>query len=327
MMRDFAAMAPEEARKKYSLRDDTRDWKIADAQADLKRTGCREDHVKPILYRPFDSRWIYYTEQSKGVLCMPRGKIMRQMLLMPNLGLVSVRQVAEGNFNHVFVADTIIGNRVTYSSAGTTYLFPLYVMQENGIKDYIPARTANFSDPFLAFLAERYCSRKTPEEVLGYIYAILHSMNYRRRYIDFLEVDFPRILFVDCEADFDVLGQLGSRLINLHMMRQVPSKKGCFFQNNPTLGSDIMVEKVRYDQHLRQIWINAECGFSGVAPADWRLRIGGYQVLKKYLQDRKGRCLSLDEITHLEKVIGVLAESAEISAEIDRLFMHVFPEG
>ena len=32
-----------------------------------------------------------------------------------------------------------------------------------------------------------------PEDVFHYIYAVLHSPEYRRRYADFLKSDFPRV--------------------------------------------------------------------------------------------------------------------------------------
>lgn len=40
-------------------------------------------------------------------------------------------------------------------------------------------------------------------------------------------------------------------------------------------------------------------------PEVWKFRIGGYQVLEKYLKDRKGRTLTLDEINNVENVANV----------------------
>ena len=38
---------------------------------------------------------------------------------------------------------------------------------------------------------------------MGYIYAVLHSPNYREKYLEFLKIDFPRIPFVDDEKTFE----------------------------------------------------------------------------------------------------------------------------
>ena len=74
---DFAARSTESARKFYGLSKDTRDWKVHLAQEDIRTETGR---VCPILYRPFDIRYTYYTGTSRGFLCMPRPKVMRHML-------------------------------------------------------------------------------------------------------------------------------------------------------------------------------------------------------------------------------------------------------
>ena len=53
----------------------------------------------------------------------------------------------------------------------------------------------NLSAEFRAFLDGRYEHHYTPEEILGYIYAILYTPTYRKRYAEFLRIDFPRIPF------------------------------------------------------------------------------------------------------------------------------------
>ena len=54
------------------------------------------------------------------------------------------------------------------------------------------------------------------------------------------------------------------------------------------------VEKVRYDEENRRVYFNKEQYFDGVSKAVWAYQIGGYQVMAKYLKDRKKRELSLD---------------------------------
>ena len=43
------------------------------------------------------------------------------------LGIITVRQVAEGSFNHVLASDAPIETRVTFSSRGAAFLFPLWL--------------------------------------------------------------------------------------------------------------------------------------------------------------------------------------------------------
>ncbi|MCY3936269.1 MAG: hypothetical protein OXG09_09845 [Chloroflexi bacterium] len=42
-------------------------------------------------------------------------------------GLITVRQVAEGIFNHCFVTNTLVESRITLSNKGIAYLFPLWL--------------------------------------------------------------------------------------------------------------------------------------------------------------------------------------------------------
>jgi len=57
--------------------------------------------------------------------------------------------------------------------------------------------------------------------------------------------------------------------------------------------------------------------FGGVPKAVWDFHVGGYRVCEKWLKDRKGRKLTLDDIEHYQKVVAALAETMAIVAEID----------
>jgi predicted helicase len=53
---------------------------------------------------------------------------MRHMLAGENLGLITVRQVAEGEtFDHVLASNCIVESRITLSNKGIGFLFPLYL--------------------------------------------------------------------------------------------------------------------------------------------------------------------------------------------------------
>jgi len=87
----FASLSTEKAREDYNLGSDSRDWKVTLAQSDLQRLGPSKQHIHPILYRPFDRRYIYYSERSRGFLCMPRHTVMQHFFgEAPNLGLLVV---------------------------------------------------------------------------------------------------------------------------------------------------------------------------------------------------------------------------------------------
>jgi len=57
--------------------------------------------------------------------------------------------------------------------------------------------------------------------------------------------------------------------------------------------------------------------FEGVPPEVWEFYVGGYQVCQKWLKDRRGRTLSYDDLTHYQKVVLALKETARLMTEID----------
>jgi hypothetical protein len=52
--------------------------------------------------------------------------------------------------------------------------------------------------------------------------------------------------------------------------------------------------------------------FEKVSPEVWNYKIGGYQVLDKYLKARKDRLLSHQEIQHFKDVVKVLEWTLQV---------------
>lgn len=82
-----------------------------------------------------------------------------------------------------------------------------------------------------------------PEDILAYIYAIFHSPTYRRRYAQFLKIDFPRVPLTSDKNLFWRLVALGRELVALHLLES--PKVVEFVTRYPKKGSDI-VEKVQF---------------------------------------------------------------------------------
>ncbi|MBM4288245.1 MAG: DNA methyltransferase [Deltaproteobacteria bacterium] len=323
---DFAALPTEEARRKYNLGRDTRDWKVHLAQKDLKNSGLQESRIVPMTYRPFDVRYTYYTGKSRGFHCMPRGEVMRHMLAGENVGLATVRQVAEGIFNHALVSKCLIDSRITLSNKGISFFFPLYHYNFQEIKPRISLfdsrdfhegqdRMENFTPEFRTFIDQKYQHHYTPEEILGYIYAALHSPTYRRKYAEFLKMDFPRVPFVEDRDTFEKLSALGWQLVQAHLLKDIPDDP----EVDVTKGSD-EVAKPMYRAQDQRLYFNNEQYFSPVPEDVWNFHIGGYQVLDKYLKSRKGRNLSLDEKENIINVVKVLRFTIDQMQAIDKVW-------
>jgi len=204
------------------------------------------------------------------------------------------------------------------------YLFPLYLY--NFPEDKKPKtvlfevddpfndkdRIENLAPEFRAFIDQKYGHHYEPEEILGYIYAVLHSPTYRRKYAEFLKIDFPRIPFADDRQTFEKLAALGWRLVQAHLLKDIPNQP----RVEITKGRDL-VEKPTYNAPEQRLYINPQRYFAPVPEDVWNFHIGGYQVLDKYLKSRKGRELSLDEIENIINVVKVLRFTIDQMQEID----------
>jgi predicted helicase len=202
---------------------------------------------------------------------------------------------------------------VSSDTKSQNYVFPARYFHASETRE-------NLSPEFRKFLDAHYEHHYTPEEILGYIYAVLHAPTYRARYADFLRTDFPRISFPDSADDFETLSGLGWSLIQAHLLRELPRRGLAAYHGR----GDHIVEVVRYSVTERSIAINKTQSFKAVPQAVWEFRIGGYQVLDKYLKSRKGRVLSLDEIDHVGSIADSLAFTIDQSAMIDAAYRSVF---
>jgi len=312
---EFSKLSEDDVRLKYNLGSDSRDWTIPTAQKDVQN-NLDKKNIKVVNYRPFDFRFTLYTGNSRGFYSSPQRKIM-QNLLFDNIGLVSVKQVAEGVFSHAYLTNTITDFRTTLSNKGGSYIFPLYIYSKNeslykGISDEKLKKDANFTAEFKQFLKEKYKNEFTPEQILGYIYAILYSETYRTKYSEYLTSDFPRILFTDNEQTFEKISDLGFELVQKHLLKEIPNDKnykqfGIYKGegDNIVIKPDFRTEKTE-NELLYKLYINKTQYFETVPENVYNFQIGGYQVLDKYLKDRKNRTLTHDEIDNIENIVKVL---------------------
>ena len=159
-----------------------------------------------------------------------------------------------------------------------------------------------------------------PEDVFHYIYAVLHSPTYRERYAEFLKIDFPRVPLTADPALFRALAALGRELVALHLLESPEVNQ--FTTSYPVPG-DNRVEK-GYPKYTRvegepagRVHINPTQYYDGVPPDVWAFHVGGYQVLDKWLKDRRGRQLSYDDLTHYRRVVVALRRTMQLMDDID----------
>lgn len=281
-------------------------------------------NIQRLNYRPFDERFIFYHD---ALVWRTVKRVMHHML-KDNIGIATVRQVKSGDtWQHCLISDKIVESSfVSNKTSEIGYLFPLYLYEDNEKPNLFTSqqsgREINLSEEFYGHLKDKFSSSLYPEVVLQYIYAILFCNTYRVKYFDFLKVDFPRIPFTKSNEVLQSMAKLGKRLINLHLLKSPEL-------DNPTVryqGQDDnhIIEKPTYNPGEKRVYINEPHYFEGVEPEVWKYQIGGYQVMDKYLKDRKGR--KMDNPRHYIRIATALAKTIEIQAEIDELYPEVEKE-
>ena len=318
---DFIKLSEYELKLKYSL-SDSRDWKIASAKMDVINTNALLPYYK-ILYRPFDIRYIFYSGQNRGFIGTPQKRLANNFLNIKNIGIIFPR-ITVNKFEHCFVSELM----VDYSAGGAhtaaeTYIAPLYIYSEsetngngNDVLFKDNSKRDNFTKEFRQFIKFKYKNQYSPEQILGYLYAILHSPSYRSKYLEFLKIDYPRIPFTENESLFNELSSIGFELIEHHLLKRSYPDGLCRINGS---GTNYNIEKVEYEKG--KIWFNNSRYFESISDQIWNFNIGGYQVLDKWLKERKKNQISLssEDIQHFIKVVNILNYTIYSMQEIDDL--------
>ena len=305
-----------------------------------------ESLIVPVLYRPFDTRWIFYHDS----LVWRTVKRVMQHMLQPNLALLAKRQ-SKLDFSYAFITDKIAESCVFESAYANNTVFPLYLYTETQTAEKkkspgssvmmlfdkpsggYKVRKPNINPELHALLNNTFNPQPvttlgkqkpfdvSPEEIFYYIYAVLYSNTYRQKYQEFLKIDFPRIPFTKNYQLFQKLAQFGKELTELHLLKSPDLR-------NPTAKfqgkNNNVVEKREYQKG--RVYINDEQYFEGIKPEVWNYHIGGYQVLDKWLKDRRGRSLSSEDIKHYCRVATALEKTVGLQKKIDNLYPEVEKE-
>lgn len=325
----FRNMDVEVAREHFHLGPDVRDWKIKDAQNDINRNAvkngkiCSEKLIE-IVYRVFDNRWMLYTGQSRGIVCYPRTEVTDHFVKGLNIGLSTGRSNKTQSCDHFLVVNKMVEMKTSERST-CACVFPLYcfinhfgkIEKKSNFNLSVINEFNNRSGLLFSFDSgvgeKENCYSEL--DLFYYIYAILYSNSYRKKYFDFLKTDFPRIPFVEKDK-IDIFWKLvyiGERLVKLHLFCEdaLSLENNIFFDNGRT------VIKVSFKNG--RVYINKQSFFRDVSYEDWTFMIGGYAPLQYWFRDRKGDTLSDEEIHHYCEMINVVKRTQILMKEIEEI--------
>ncbi|EMH15524.1 type ISP restriction/modification enzyme, partial [Helicobacter pylori] len=276
-----------------------------------------EQCVKDIHYRPFDIRKVYYDTKK---LERARENTFKHMFPPPptnpktpnqtrkNVALNTPRQLKNNDksWTQCFISSQLNDQGLSSGGNGAGVNYPLYQFKH-------PNYTENFTPEFRSFIDKHYSHPFESLEVLGYIYALLYSPNYRKRYEDFLKADYPKILFTNNKDLFRALSLLGIELIGLHVLNQESLNHSFEKLKDATIGESYykeshdrnpIIKKPAYNEPEQRLYINHSAYFKGVSEEIYDYMIGGYGVLDKYLKSHKNEPCDFDHVTNIIKVIA-----------------------
>ncbi len=285
---------------------------LEEARRKIRADPGWRTRLRRILFQPFDWRSIFY---ERSVVERPREEILRHLLPPGSLGLVAPRQHKEEP--GALVADTLVAHKAV-SAFDINSVFPLYLHSEGGL--YGAERKPNLDRAFLRLLEERLGEEPSPELVLQYVYAVLYSPPYRRRYAGLLRTDFPRVpLPPDRGAFLELAGQ-GAILISLHLLEsdRLDRPGARFGEGSGKLDG-------RREFRDGRLIVNAEGqAFEGISREVWEYRIGGYRVLDRWLAGRARRTLALREIEDFRRIAEALRWTIEHQRRVGLLWGTAF---
>ena len=284
-------------------------------------------------YRPFDDRWLYWSSNSR-LLDRPRPEY-RPHVFAGNVALVSQRKP-----RREWSPPQVISQLgcLDLMDRGASCI-PLYLRddqfgeQVDGVK-----RTPNLSDLALRYIESISAS---PADLFHHALATLHDPAYREANAGGLRMGWPRIPLPD---DRDALtasaerGRTLARLLDtesaaadlLNNKIAVPTKTDGSNMKDDDFkltagwghygrGGAVMPGQGRIEDHgdTVNIHLNDQAYWSNIPKPVWQYRLGGYQVLKKYLsyRDHKvlARALTLAELNHFSQTARRIAAILQLT--------------
>ena len=317
-------------------------WNIAAARRKLAEIESIAENVQEIEYRPFDRRFIFF---HPSLVWQTAPVCSRNVLDRTNNRLlVSLGKNRAETTNGQWISSGLADKSVVTTRDNASG-FPLYLYDDKGsraIFDLTDAKDEarpNFRREFI----EGICSALglpphgpfglptgiLPEDILHFIYALLQAPSYRTYWHRELVTGFPLVPLPPSHGLFRDLAQRGASLAALHLLESPKLAETTTDYAGPRTP-----EVSRVGWSAGTVWLDARktvarerhratqpgtIGFHGVPEEVWDFRVGGYQVCHKWLNDRKGRTLSDEDITHYQKFVVALNETIRIVAEIDEV--------
>ena len=330
------------SRSKRYPQGDTRRWKLAKARQALREDPDWKSHLIRCCYRPFDSRWIYY---SPAMVDWPRLECM-QVLTEPtltkspgnrlpnhaqNLAIITRRQMLDGKPRNFFwIADRIVVDGILRSdNKGNETVFPLWTLH-NGKRRW--NWEPEFANSVAQTLGIRYDERvelglEKPTDassatsiqsfdgydLFGYAVATFFSETYRAEYHRELLIDFPPLVVCRSVQLFQRLARHGKEIIASVL------RPDAELGNLPPRDDEERLIVAKPNWSAGQIQLAGRAKVTECDLSVWNFCAGRHQVMKKWLSDRKGLPFDSEMAVRYRQIGESIAEVQQKTRAIDRL--------
>jgi predicted helicase len=179
--------------------------------------------IRQAAYRPFTKQWVYFDRAYNDM-------IYKQWALFPtpqlqNIAICTTSAGNRGDFSTLIAKELPDLNYCGTGSAAQC--FPLYLYEKADESSDLPfdkseiidgyRRRDAITDGILQTFREAYGKVVTKEDIFYYVYGVLHSPEYRRRFASDLKKMLPRVPLTKEIKDFWHFSQAGRDLAHWHL--------------------------------------------------------------------------------------------------------------
>ena len=328
LLKDITELEIESIATKYKIQNPYKtDWDLRKIKQKIMADNDKESKIHQIAYRPFDTRYTYYTGK-QGFIGRPRFSIMKHFLLGENLGLCTTKLSNQDNYAYGFIIDNIADVNFSGQIANSDMVIPLYRYEQttgdDDKKTHKLEKLPNFTEVFAAYCqTHKILKSKSPEQILHFIYANLFHPHYRAKYAQYLRIGFPRINFEVSKKIFEALESIGRELVELHLLRKIPQDSSIYidFRSEAKSSPNYTIQKLNTKNRFvdSMLILNNDLCIKGVNQAVYDYTIGGYKVIEKWLSYRNGYTCSKPELEHLESICKILKRTIALQKELEQI--------
>jgi len=162
----------------------------------------------------------------------------------------------------------------------------------------------------------------TAFDSLDYMYAIFHSSNFNSAEKESFIINFQ---YPDNAEVFWEFTELGSQLKQIHSLKKIKSD---IFITEFSVKGNCIISNPHFEMYSSKknsygrLYINESQFFENVPETTWTFTVQNHQPAQKWLEDKKGQKMNLDDIIYYQKILFALSETDRLVSKINEFKLH-----